>query len=69
MNNYDIIFAPIITEKSAAMADEKNTYVFDEYYKSVGKTFKLIIKEGAGHHPHSLEDVSPIVDFIEKEGL
>lgn len=28
MNNYDIIFAPIITEKSAAMADEKNTYVF-----------------------------------------
>ena len=28
MNNYDIIFAPIITEKSAAMADDKNTYVF-----------------------------------------
>ena len=28
MNNYDIIFAPIITEKSATMADEKNTYVF-----------------------------------------
>ena len=28
MNNYDIIFAPIITEKSAAMADEKNTYVY-----------------------------------------
>ena len=28
MNNYDIIFAPIITEKSAAMAEEKNTYVF-----------------------------------------
>ncbi len=28
MNNYDIIFAPIITEKTATMADEKNTYVF-----------------------------------------
>ena len=28
MNNYDIIFAPIITEKSSVMADEKNTYVF-----------------------------------------
>lgn len=27
MNNYDIIFAPIITEKSASM-EEKNTYVF-----------------------------------------
>ena len=28
MNSYDIIFAPIITEKSATMADEKNTFVF-----------------------------------------
>ena len=28
MNNYDIIFAPIITEKSAALADNNNTYVF-----------------------------------------
>ena len=28
MNNYDIIFAPIITEKSATMAEENNTYVF-----------------------------------------
>ena len=27
MNNYDIIFAPIITEKSAAM-EENRTYVF-----------------------------------------
>ena len=27
MNNYDIIFAPVITEKSASM-EEKNTYVF-----------------------------------------
>ena len=27
MNNYDIIFAPIITEKSASL-EEKNTYVF-----------------------------------------
>ena len=27
MNNYDIIFAPIITEKTASM-EEKNTYVF-----------------------------------------
>ena len=28
MNNYDIIFAPIITEKTATMADENRTYVF-----------------------------------------
>jgi large subunit ribosomal protein L23 len=27
MNNYDIIFAPIITEKTASL-EEKNTYVF-----------------------------------------
>ena len=28
MNNYDIIFAPIITEKSASM-EENGTYVFN----------------------------------------
>ena len=27
MNNYDIIFAPVITEKSASL-EENNTYVF-----------------------------------------
>ena len=66
---YDIPLLIVAGDKDESVPIEKNTYVFDEYYKSVGKTFKLIIKEGAGHHPHSLEDVAPIVDFIEKEGL
>ena len=25
---------------------------------------KVILKPGVGHHPHSLKDPTPIVDFI-----
>ncbi len=34
-----------------------------------GGNIKLIRKKGIGHHPHSLEDPTPIVDFILKHSL
>lgn len=37
--------------------------VYDRY-KSLGGTVELIIKSGCGHHPHSLEDPTPVIDFI-----
>ena len=40
MNNYDIIFAPIITEKTAAM-EENSTYVF----KVDARAYKTQIKQ------------------------
>ena len=63
---YDIPLLIVAGDKDESVPIEKNTYVFEEYYKSIGKSFQLIVKAGAGHHPHSLEDVSPIVEFIEK---
>ena len=63
---YDIPLLIVAGDKDESVPIEKNTYVFEEYYKSIGKSFHLIVKAGAGHHPHSLEDVSPIVEFIEK---
>lgn len=35
-----------------------------ENYKIAGGDIKLILKPGVGHHPHSLEDPTEIVDFI-----
>jgi len=29
----------------------------------------LITKKGVGHHPHSLTDPTPVVEFIEKNAL
>ena len=33
-------------------------------YQQLGGRISVMIKEGAGHHPHSLRDPKPIADFI-----
>ncbi len=43
---------------------EENTALLAEKFKSAGGSIQLIGKEGVGHHPHSLKDPTPIVDFI-----
>jgi len=35
-------------------------------YQQFGGRISMILKEGAGHHPHSLIDPTPMADFIEK---
>ncbi|MFD2788722.1 hypothetical protein KCTC52924_01032 [Arenibacter antarcticus] len=42
----------------------ENTKLFEEGIKAHGGAIEVIYKEGIGHHPHSLENPSPIVDFI-----
>ncbi len=43
---------------------EENGKLLEKYYISRGGSIKVIAKPGVGHHPHGLEDVAPIVDFI-----
>ena len=38
-----------------------------DFYKSKGLEIKFILKPECEHHPHSLDDVSPIIDFIENK--
>ena len=42
----------------------ENTQVVADRYRQLQGSIQLIIKEGVGHHPHSLEDPEPIVRFI-----
>lgn len=42
----------------------ENTDVVAERYRALGGDIQVIVKPGIGHHPHSLEDPAPIVDFI-----
>jgi hypothetical protein len=35
-------------------------------YQQFGGRISVMIKDGAGHHPHSLRDPTPIADFIEQ---
>lgn len=43
---------------------DENTYELEKVYKAAGGEIKIIVKEGIGHHPHSLKDPEPIVRFI-----
>lgn len=45
---------------------DENTGIIADRYKALGGSIELIGKPGIGHHPHGLEDSTPIVEFILK---
>lgn len=45
---------------------EENGIVLEKMYKAQDGVLKCIGKKGCGHHPHGLEDVTPIVQFLEQ---
>ncbi|RKN80503.1 GDSL-type esterase/lipase family protein [Paenibacillus ginsengarvi] len=44
----------------------ENGALLDKLYRTYGGTMDTIVKPGVGHHPHSLENPAPIVEFIER---
>ncbi len=53
----------------AADADEvvpypENTVIIKERYEKLGGKIQVIVKPGFKHHPHGLDDPTPLVDFI-----
>lgn len=42
----------------------ENTAILQRRYQALGGPFRLIVKPGVGHHPHSLSDPAPIVEHI-----
>lgn len=51
-------------ESDKVVPHVENTELLAKKFRTAGGTIKLIGKPGVGHHPHSLEDPQPIVDFI-----
>ena len=47
----------------------ENTMILKARYEKLGGHVELIVKKGVGHHPHSLADPTPIVDYILKNRL
>jgi hypothetical protein len=44
---------------------DENTDIFARRYREAGGTsIEVISKPGVNHHPHSLKDPKPIVDFL-----
>jgi len=44
----------------------ENSAIIEERYKKLGGPVTVIHKPGVGHHPHSLKDPKPIVEFVLK---
>ncbi len=42
----------------------ENTGLFAERYRAAGGVIEVIIKPGVKHHPHSLPEPAPIVEFL-----
>lgn len=42
----------------------ENTALLKQRYQLLGGNIEVIVKPGVDHHPHSLKDPKPIVDFI-----
>lgn len=45
---------------------EENTGLIASRYQALGGNITLIRKPGVGHHPHGLDDSTPIIEFIVK---
>ncbi|MBL9174913.1 MAG: alpha/beta hydrolase [Verrucomicrobiales bacterium] len=43
---------------------DENSGVIAERYPKLGGSVQLIRKPGVGHHPHGLEDSTPIIEFL-----
>jgi pimeloyl-ACP methyl ester carboxylesterase len=42
----------------------ENTTVVEDRYRRLGGQIQVIHKPGIGHHPHGLDDPSPVVEFL-----
>ena len=49
-----------------AVPYEENDAIMKERYEKLGGSIEGIVKEGQGHHPHGLEDPTPIIEFIKR---
>lgn len=47
----------------------ENAGILLDYCKEHSIAVESVVKPGCGHHPHSLEDVRPIVEFIKKHSV
>lgn len=53
--------------KDEVVKFEDNSQKLIDYAITHGENFKYVIKPECGHHPHSLTDITPILNFIEND--
>jgi len=56
----------VVGDADEVVPVDENTHPFEVRIKNAGGEISVIHKKGIGHHPHSLANPTPIVDFILK---
>ena len=56
----------VVGDADKVVPVSENTAIIEKRYKALGGQIQVIHKTDVGHHPHSLKDPKPIVDFILK---
>lgn len=59
----------VVGDADQVVPVSENTAVLARRYRALGGSIEIISKPGVGHHPHSLEDPTPIVEFIIRHTL
>ena len=54
----------VVGDADKAVPLAENTAILEQRYKALGGKIEVIVKPGVDHHPHSLKDPKPIVDFL-----
>ena len=54
----------VVGDADQAVPVAENTAIIERRYKQLGGSIEVIHKPNVGHHPHSLKDPAPIVEFI-----
>lgn len=56
----------VVGDADSVVPLEENMALVERKYRALGGSIRVIHKPGVGHHPHSLPDPAPIVEFILK---
>jgi pimeloyl-ACP methyl ester carboxylesterase len=54
----------VVGDADTTVPYSENTAIVEQKYKKLGGQITVIHKPGCGHHPHGLDDPTPIVDFV-----
>jgi pimeloyl-ACP methyl ester carboxylesterase len=59
----------VVGDVDEAVPVAENTTILEQRYRALGGLISVIHKPDCGHHPHGLEDPSPVIDFILQHAL
>jgi pimeloyl-ACP methyl ester carboxylesterase len=54
----------VVGDADDVVPPAENTLIIAARYQQLGGTIQVIHKPGVGHHPHGLDDPTPVVEFI-----